>query len=289
VNHFKSKSCAGATGGDQDSGDGQACFNPTRVAQAQALLQFVNSLQSTSGTDRVLIIGDLNAYAQEDPIFTLVQAGKVDLLARFQANPYSFVFNGEAGVLDHALATPSLSTRVTGAATWAINADEPSVIDYNTEFKPQDLYAASPYRSSDHDPVLVGIDLSKSIGGTAGRDVLQGTAGDDVIEGGAGADVITTGAGNDRIVYTDLRDAGDQITDFAPGADQIDLRLLMASFGVAPGQAAQQGYLRLMASGNNTIVLIDIDGSAGPAAARPFLTLRNVVPGGLNLMRDFLF
>jgi predicted extracellular nuclease len=289
VNHFKSKSCAGATGGDQDSGDGQACFNPTRVAQAQALLQFVNSLQSTSGTDRVLIIGDLNAYAQEDPIFTLVQAGKVDLLARFQANPYSFVFNGEAGVLDHALATPSLSTRVTGAATWAINADEPSVIDYNTEFKPQDLYAASPYRSSDHDPVLVGIDLSKSIGGTAGRDVLQGTAGDDVIEGGAGADVITTGAGNDRIVYADLRDAGDQITDFAPGADQIDLRLLMASVGVAPGQAAQQGYLRLMASGNNTIVLIDIDGSAGPAAARPFLTLRNVVPGGLNLMRDFLY
>ncbi len=46
-----------------------------------------------------------------------------------------------------------------GVTIWHINADEPSVLDYNTEFKPQDLYAPTPYRSSDHDPVVVGLRL----------------------------------------------------------------------------------------------------------------------------------
>ncbi|MCV4803348.1 hypothetical protein OFC41_32490, partial [Escherichia coli] len=80
----------------------------------------------------------------------------------------SYVFDGEAGYLDHALATASLSAQITGAAHWRINADEPSVIDYNTEFKPQDLYAPNAFRSSDHDPVLVGLSLQKAIRGGAG-------------------------------------------------------------------------------------------------------------------------
>ncbi len=73
------------------------------------------------------------------------------------ASRYSYVFDGEAGYLDHALATSSLSRQVTGVTIWHINADEPSVLDYNTEFKTQDLYAPTPYRSSDHDPVVVGL------------------------------------------------------------------------------------------------------------------------------------
>ena len=54
-----------------------------------------------------------------------------------------------------------MAARITGAAHWHINADEPAVLDYNTEFKAQDLYSASPYRSSDHDPVLVGLDRKR--------------------------------------------------------------------------------------------------------------------------------
>ena len=34
------------------------------------------------------------------------------------------------------------------------------MIDYNTEFKPQDLYSGDMFRSSDHDPVLVGMNLA---------------------------------------------------------------------------------------------------------------------------------
>ena len=57
------------------------------------------------------------------------------------AERYSYVFNGEAGYLDQALATGNLARQVAGVTVWHINADEPAVLDYNTEFKTQDLYA----------------------------------------------------------------------------------------------------------------------------------------------------
>ena len=161
VNHFKSKGCDGATGPDLDQGDGQGCFNATRVEEAQALLGFIDDLQADTGDEDVLVIGDLNAYGQEDPILTLLDGGLTDLLVAHEDNPYSYVFDGQSGVLDHGLATGSLVHEVTGADVWHINADEPSVIDYNTEFKPQDLYQPHVYRASDHDPVLLGIDLGR--------------------------------------------------------------------------------------------------------------------------------
>ncbi|WP_280151289.1 ExeM/NucH family extracellular endonuclease [Piscinibacter sp. XHJ-5] len=159
VNHFKSKRCNGATGADLDQGDGQGCFNATRVRQAKALHAFIASLQASSGDPDVIAIGDLNSYAKEDPVVALTEAGCVDQAARFASFGYSHVFDGAAGRLDHALATPSLSAQVSGATEWHINADEPSVIDYNLEFKPQDLYTPSPYRSSDHDPLVIGLTL----------------------------------------------------------------------------------------------------------------------------------
>lgn len=161
VNHFKSKNCGGASGADADQGDGQGCFNARRISQANALLGFVGAVTAASGDPDVLVIGDLNAYGSEDPIETLRNGGLVDLDRRFSGTAtYSYVFDGESGTLDHALATPALSAQVTGAAHWSINADEPSVIDYNTEFKPQDLYTPTPYRASDHDPILVGLNVA---------------------------------------------------------------------------------------------------------------------------------
>ena len=73
------------------------------------------------------------------------------------------MFDGQWGSLDHALASASLSAQVTGTAEYHINADEPSVLDYNTEFKSTgqqtSLYAADEFRVSDHDPVVVGLNL----------------------------------------------------------------------------------------------------------------------------------
>lgn len=171
VNHLKSKgSCPTAADpaapGNIDSGDGQACWNALRLQQAQRLRTFVASLQGAFGTSNALLIGDFNAYAQEDPIYNLTSSGYVDQVGRFSSFGYSYVFDGMAGRLDHALTTGALSSKVTGVAHWHINADEISLADYNLEFKApacagcaDDPYRPTPYRSSDHDPVVIGLTL----------------------------------------------------------------------------------------------------------------------------------
>ena len=161
VNHFKSKSSSCAALGDPNTGDGQGDCNLSRVAQAEALLDFINVLEADSSG--VLVIGDLNSYAREDPITTLKAGGLTELIERFEgAGAYSFVFDGQLGYLDTALATRSMLNWVKGLTTFHINADEPDVLDYDMTFKPpaQDaLYEPLPYRVSDHDPVIIGITL----------------------------------------------------------------------------------------------------------------------------------
>jgi predicted extracellular nuclease len=292
VNHFKSKSCGGAAGADQDAGDGQGCYNATRVAQAQALTGFVQDVLAQDQHAHALVIGDLNAYGKEDPILTLAAAGYVDLLARSMGEAAAtYVFDGEQGYLDHAQATAALAERVTGAHAWAINADEPSVIDYNLEFKQPacpacgpDYYSATPYRSSDHDPVIVGLDLRKRILGTAGRDTLSGTAGDDWIAGLAGADSITGGPGRDLFVYLSARDGGDTISDFTPGEDQVDVSALRAQ--VASSDLLASGHIVLVDTAQGLEVRFDADGTQGPAAARALATLRGVRAGAFVASRD---
>jgi len=301
ANHLKSKGCSdfAAGPGDADSGDGQGCFNARRVQQAGELRNFVATVQSQRGVLDTLLVGDFNAYAQEDPIADLTSNGYVDQIARFLDKPgagswgYSYVFNGSSGRLDHAIASNTLSAKVAGVTEWHVNADEPLVIDYNTEFKQgtcntcgPDYYTPSAYRASDHDPIVVGLNLVHAINGTGGTDTIVGTAGDDVITGGAGADRLTGNGGRDVFVYTSLRDAGDTITDFTPGDDRLDLAALLAGLGTTPAKAIAGGYVTLQPSGNNTIVMVDADGSAGAAVARPLVTLLNVSPASLDIARD---
>ncbi|MFQ6101122.1 MAG: ExeM/NucH family extracellular endonuclease [Anaerolineae bacterium] len=171
VNHFKSKGCYDLTGPDDpnnDQGDGQGCYNHRRTLQAQALLDFVAELQAASGDDDVIVVGDLNSYAQEDPILIL-EGGLANLMDAFvpPADQYSYVYFGQAGLLDYAFATDSLAARTTGVDIWHINADEPRVLDYNDEvidpaessgdFSHDYVYNPDFYRSSDHDPVILGL------------------------------------------------------------------------------------------------------------------------------------
>jgi predicted extracellular nuclease len=162
VNHLKSKGCGNATGADLDQGDGQACYNAARTSAAEALVDWVASDPTDSGDPDTLVIGDLNSYAMEDPIDVLVDAGFVDLARLFDgADTYSYVFDGQWGYLDYAMGSPTITSKVTGALPYHINSDEPSVLDYNTDFKTPNhvniLYAPDEFRTSDHDPVLVGI------------------------------------------------------------------------------------------------------------------------------------
>jgi hypothetical protein len=168
VNHLKSK--GSECPGDPDVGQGNC--NLTRTLAAQALVDWLATDPTGSGDRDVLVIGDLNAYDKEDPI-DAVRAGAddaigtnddyTDLVHRFGGEfAYSYLFSGQLGYLDHALGSATIGSQVTGATIWHINADEPDILDYDTSFKEaaQDaLYEPNAYRSSDHDPVIVGLDL----------------------------------------------------------------------------------------------------------------------------------
>lgn len=159
VNHFKAKSgCSSATGLDADKNDGQSCYNYTRVQEANSTVNFLNSCKRDFVDEDVLIMGDLNAYAMEDPVQALVQAGYVDLHRAFHADSaYSYVYRGEAGYLDYALASSTLRNQITGVSAFHINTDEPSMFEYSAS-----AYQPDMYRCSDHDPVVVGISLGKT-------------------------------------------------------------------------------------------------------------------------------
>ena len=163
VNHLKSKGSNCDELGDPDTGDGQGNCNVTRTQAALALADWLAGDPTASGDADVLIIGDLNAYLREEPVQALEAAGYVNLVDRFVGpGAYSYVFRGEFGALDHALASPSLLPQVVAAAEWHINADEPPMLDYNLDRgrDPQIFAADAPFRASDHDPVVIDLVLA---------------------------------------------------------------------------------------------------------------------------------
>ncbi len=173
--HLKSKGSDCDDLGDPDANDGQGNCNLTRTGAANVIIDFINNqVIPDAGTNRVLVIGDLNAYRREDPIQAFINAGYTDLIEAFNpTEAYSFVFDGQRGYLDNTLGL-NVDGLVTGVTAWHVNADEINLFDYNDdvldageasfEEEPDNLplYDADPYRYSDHDPVLIGLDLSGS-------------------------------------------------------------------------------------------------------------------------------
>lgn len=157
ANHFKSKGCGNASGADADQKDGQSCWNATRTESARRLDAWLRTDPTRSGSDLAMIVGDLNAYSVEDPVQALTAAGWRDAFAgQHGPAPYSYVYDGLTGRLDHALLSPALAARLVGAAEWHSNADEPDSRGYQN--RPGDR---APWRSSDHDPLVVGFRLRK--------------------------------------------------------------------------------------------------------------------------------
>ena len=152
ANHFKSKSGSGT-----QPADGQGFFNADRVKQAQSLLAFTDELAETSGSDDMLLIGDFNAYSEEDPVNVFSEAGWSDLVADKTDGQYTYTFDGELGSLDHVIASPSLASSITGAGVWGINSPEWS--DRGYAFGATET--GTPFRSSDHDPIVVGVSATE--------------------------------------------------------------------------------------------------------------------------------
>jgi len=162
INHLKSKRPPSQpqNNANDDQGDGQGSWNLRRTEAANDLSVWLATNPTNIDDEDVLIIGDLNAYAEEDPILALESNGFTDLIQQFNGdNGYSFTFDGLAGSLDHALSSAPLAEQVSGIIEWHINTDEPPALDYNEEFNPEGYYSQDPFRSSDHDPVIVGLNL----------------------------------------------------------------------------------------------------------------------------------
>lgn len=158
VNHLKSKGSCPDSGMDTNQKDGQACWNSMRVAAAEKMSAWVKSLSESSGISHSLILGDMNAYRQEDPIEVIRAAGFIELMDREGGSDddtdrvYSFIYKGQAGTMDYAFASPSLQQRVQRAFIWNINAALPANMEMPEPWM----------RFSDHDPVVVDIRLRQS-------------------------------------------------------------------------------------------------------------------------------
>ena len=149
INHLKAKTGT-ATGDDADQGDGQSSFNATRTNEANAIMNYYHSTAKTKyGTDRMIIMGDLNSLANEDPIRIFKNEGFVNQNERFSDCEYSYVYNDKVQYLDYVMTNDSLSKYVRGASVFHINSDELSIYASDTTM----------YRCSDHDPVIIGLNF----------------------------------------------------------------------------------------------------------------------------------
>lgn len=169
ANHFKSKSSGATTGDNVDTGQG--AYNGDRTRQAEALLAFAEQQKSAAKTDKVFLVGDFNAYEKEDPILAITGAGFVDQVAKTGKQTYAF--GGMIGSLDHVFASPAANAVVAGADVWNINSVESVALEYSRfNANVVNLYQATPYRSSDHDPIVLGLTLpvkGDSSGGNPGH------------------------------------------------------------------------------------------------------------------------
>ncbi len=257
VNHLKSKGSSCDDVGDPDVGDGQANCNGVRTDAAIALANWLATDPTGSGDSDALIMGDLNAYMREDPIVAIENAGYANLIDSFAGvDGYSFLFDGQIGTLDHALSSPSMTSQVTGAATWHINADEADAIDYNLDFgrNPAIFDGTIFNRASDHDAVVVGLNLT-GVGDADGDGVAddvdnctnEPNADQRDTDGDGHGNICDADLTNDCIV--NVSDLGQlRIVFFTPDPDAdfngdgvvnfVDLGRMRTLFFAAPGPSA---------------------------------------------------
>ncbi|WP_156760479.1 ExeM/NucH family extracellular endonuclease [Microbacterium karelineae] len=156
-NHLKSK------GSGVDDGTGQGKANPDRIAQASSLVAFADDVREATGIDGVFLTGDFNAYAAEDPARTIEGAGYTNLNYALNGGEATYVYDGMSGSLDHVFANGAALEAVTGVDVWQINAQEQVGYEYSRyNYNATLLYDETVFRASDHNPIVVGIEVASA-------------------------------------------------------------------------------------------------------------------------------
>uniref|UniRef100_UPI0024DF5FBC ExeM/NucH family extracellular endonuclease n=1 Tax=Rhabdaerophilum sp. SD176 TaxID=2983548 RepID=UPI0024DF5FBC len=233
VNHFKSKGGAG-TGADADALDGAGNWNNQRELAAKALDAWIDSDPTGTTDDDYILLGDFNAYFQEDPIEFLISQGYENLQETRLTDPYSYVFDGQIGALDYIFASESAALQVTGITEWHINADEADALDYNTDFgRDTAIFDANvAVRVSDHDPLLIGLNLGdtpvqfNTYAGPVFTGTTTPTGALEITEVSSitltsGAEISAFDPTTDRLFVTS--DAGLQVVNFANPSTPVQL------------------------------------------------------------------
>ena len=151
------------------------------------------------------------------------------------------------------------------------------------------------------DNSMVGNGAGNVLNGNLGNDTLVGEGGNDTLHGGSGFDLLTGGLGADdlfgeadadvfRYFVEDAADlpalGNDIIHGFQSGADRIELYGLIQHFGIDPELALSGGFVRLTASGTDTLVQFDRDGTAGAAPPLTMATVINATVAASDLVLD---
>ena len=160
ANHFKSKGSApknlsGAeAAANTDNGDGQGNSNGVRIKQARALATFAQRFNGIP----TLLVGDFNAYTKEDPLKVLTDAGWAHESGHGDS---SYVYGGRSGSMDHVFANSAAHPLITEVKSWAVNAQESIAFEYSrTNYNAYLAFEAdNPYRASDHNPEIIGLNL----------------------------------------------------------------------------------------------------------------------------------
>ncbi|MGZ4658976.1 MAG: ExeM/NucH family extracellular endonuclease [Blastococcus sp.] len=212
ANHLKSKGSSCGAASDDTSPGGAGNCNGDRVTQAHVLVDFAKTVAERSGDPDVLLTGDFNSYAHEDPVGVITGAGFTDMGPVLAAGKYSYVFDGGSGSLDHMFASPSMKAHLTGMDVWDINAVESHAYEYDG-YEP--LYTPDVYRASDHNPTVVGV--RTDVPATAAISDAQPLRGDKVTVTGtnftAGTTVrATLPARNGAVLGTGVADPNGTVT-----------------------------------------------------------------------------
>ncbi|BBO07505.1 MULTISPECIES: VCBS domain-containing protein [Bradyrhizobium] len=143
-------------------------------------------------------------------------------------NDFDNLATGSAVISDppNVYGTPGSETIAGGGNTGQIIYAGASSDTVNGTGKADVLYGGSG------NDTIKGNDGDDTIYGGSGSDTINGNNGADTITGGFGADQLTGSNGNDRFAYLFVADSNasqfDTITDFASGADKIDLTAMGA-------------------------------------------------------------
>jgi hypothetical protein len=187
--------------------------------------------------------------------------------------------------------TNTYQTRTFDLSTFATSNNLTLGSDVRIKFQQYDNFPITTDGFAFDNISVSTVGIPAPINGTPGQDNLIGTNANDKITGFQGADTLTGGLGNDEFIYTNIRDAGDTITDFVAGTDKIVLTSLFASLNLGSlnySTATSGGYLSFGTQGSDSIVLIDRDGSAGLGRPTPLITVTGISNSTLNNSNNFI-